>query len=228
MLSYTSYMAQRLFEMHRILKDTGSIYLHCDPTASHYLKLVMDAVFGEKNFRNEIVWCYKGPSSAKRWYPRKHDIILFYGKTDAAFFNPDGARIDYTRVSGTGINSLTRGNRTPEEVQKLEAAYAKRGKLIEDYWIDIPGGGHMSKHEHLGYPTQKPLALYERIIKASSNAKDIVLDPFAGCGTTVEAAIKNNRRVIGIDILPFAATAHQSASDTPEWKGGVPRARRAS
>ena len=203
-LSYTSYMAQRLFEMHRILKNTGSIYLHCDPTASHYLKLVMDAVFGEKNFRNEIVWCYKGPSSAKRWYSRKHDIILFYGKTDAAFFNPDGARIDYTRVSGTGISSLARGNRTPEEVQTLEAAYAERGKLIEDYWIDIPGGGHMSKHEHLGYPTQKPVALYERIIKASSNPGDIVLDPFAGCGTTIEAAIKNNRRVIGIDILPFA------------------------
>ena len=100
--------------------------------------------------------------SAKRWFPRKHDIILFYGKTVSAFFNPDGARVAYTRVTRTGGSSLARGNRTREEVKALEAAYTERGKLVEDYWVDIPGPGHMPKRERLGYPTQKPLALYER------------------------------------------------------------------
>lgn len=204
MLAYLSYMAERLAVMHRLLKPTSSLYLHCDPTASHYLKALMDCLFGPENFRNEIVWGYKGPSNAKRWFPRKHDIILFYGKTASAKFYPDGVRVAYNRITGTGKNSLARGKRTPEEVQAIETTYAERGKLVEDYWSDIPGAGHMPKHERLGYPTQKPLALLERIIKASSKEGEIVFDPFCGCGTTMVAADKLSRKWIGIDISPHA------------------------
>ena len=210
MRAYLAFMGPRLAEMHRVLKSTGSIYLHCDPTASHYLKGLMDAIWDQNNrakneyFRNEIVWGYKGPSSAKRWFPRKHDIILFYGKTEFAFFNPDGARVAYNRVTGTGGSSLARGNRTSEEVKALETAYTKRGKLVEDYWMDFPGPGHMSRLERLGYPTQKPRLLYERMIKASSNEDDIVLDPFCGCGTTIDAAHTLHRQWMGIDITILA------------------------
>ncbi len=204
MRAYLSFMGPRLAEMHRVLTPTGSIYLHCDPTASHYLKCVMDTIFGGENFRNEIVWGYKGPSSAKRWFPRKHDIILFYGKTMSAFFNPDGARVSYNRVTRTGSSSLARGKRTREEIKALEATYTERGKLVEDYWVDIPGSGHMSKHERLAYPTQKPRSLYERMIKASSKEGDIVLDPFCGCGTTIDAAHTLNRQWMGIDITILA------------------------
>ena len=209
MMAYLVMMGIRIVEMHRLLKDTGSLYLHCDPTASHYLKIILDAIFGTNNFRNEIVWGYKGPTNTKHWFPRKHDIILFYGKTKSAIFNPDNLRVDYTRISGTGINSLTRGDRTPEEVQALEAEYATRGKLIEDYWVDIPGAGHMSKHERLGYPTQKPIELYKRIIAASSNEGDLILDPFCGCGTTLMAAEAEGRQWIGIDLTYLAIGAVQ-------------------
>ena len=204
MLAYLSYMAERLVVLHRLLKPTGSIFLHCDATAAHHLKLLMDCIFGPENFRNEIVWCYKGPSNTKRWFPRKHDTIFFYGKSPEAKFYPDGARVAYSRITGTGHTSLTRGSRTREEVQALETAYAERGKLVEDYWTDIPAGGHIPKHERLGYPTQKPLALLERIIKASTVEGDIVLDPFCGCGTTVVAADNLNRKWLGIDISPHA------------------------
>ena len=201
MLSYTSYMAQRLFEMHRVLKDTGSIYLHCDPTASHYLKLVMDAVFGEKNFRNEIVWCYTRMSAkGQRQLSRAHDVILWYTKGDEWLFNVDDIRLPY--ASGSKA-------REGQTLNRLGSGYSKEGvtvlnplgKFPEDWITHIP---YLRGKERLGYPTQKPLALYDRIIKASSNPGDIVLDPFAGCGTTIEAALTNNRRVIGIDILPFA------------------------
>lgn len=178
MLSYTSYMAQRLFEMHCILKDTGSIYLHCDPTASHYLKLIMDAIFGEKNYQNEIVWCYGLGGSSPKVFSRKHDIIFFYTKSSKWYFEKPS-------------------------MPSTSAMMAGKEKGMVDYWVDIPTINNMAK-ERLGYPTQKPLALYERIIKASSNRDDLVLDPFAGCGTTIEAARKNNRNAIGIDILPFA------------------------
>ena len=200
MLSYTSYMAERLFMMHRILKDTGSIYLHCDPYASHYLKLVMDAIFGEKNFRNEIVWCYTGPSNTKRWFPRKHDILLFYAKSNH-IFNCDEVRIPY--AESTIKRSKYGGNPSGGMQFKSRQTHPSGGKIPEDWWNDIYPIKHY-RNENLHYPTQKPLALYERIIKASSNPGDLVLDPFAGCGTTIEAAKKNGRDVIGIDILPFA------------------------
>ena len=194
MLSYTSYMAERLFMMHRILKDTGSIYLHCDPYASHYLKLVMDAIFGEKNFRNEIVWCYAGGGTPKWDYPRKHDIIFRYSKGTNVTFNV--AYRPYGKHNTTGERATDRGG-------TRKKAYRKEGTPLNDWWTDIKPVINWSS-ERLNYPTQKPLALYERIIKASSNPGDRVLDPFAGCGTTIEAAAKNGRDVIGIDILPFA------------------------
>ena len=188
--------------MHRILKPTGSIYLHCDPTASHYLKIVMDAVFGEKNFRNEIVWHYKGNSTPKRKFPAKHDTILYYA-SNKAIFNP--ILVPYAETT------LKRYNHTDEAGRrykisalregKQEKVYMAEGKMADSVW-DIPP--IRKKTERLGYPTQKPITLYERIIKASSKPDDLVLDPFAGCGTTIEAARKNNRRAIGIDILPFA------------------------
>lgn len=194
MLSYTSYMAERLFIMHRILKETGSIYLHCDPYASHYLKLVMDAIFGEKNFRNEIVWCYAGGGTPKWDYPRKHDIIFRYSKGTNVTFNVEYRR--YGKHNTTGERATDRGGTRKKE-------YRKEGTPINDWWTDIKPVINWSS-ERLNYPTQKPLTLYERIIKASSNPGDCVLDAFAGCGTTIEAAKKNGRDVIGIDILPFA------------------------
>ena len=199
MLSYTSYMAERLFMMHQILKDTGSIYLHCDPYASHYLKLVMDAVFGEKNYRNEIVWFYDdAPGRATRWFPRKHDILLSYTKGKTWTFNGDAVRVPILEASKERYES----ERVIGGRSYIGGESARIGKIPEDVW-KIPVVKQNSE-QALGYPTQKPLALYERIIKASSNPGDLVLDPFAGCGTTIEAAAKNGRDVIGIDILPFA------------------------
>lgn len=193
MLSYTSYMAERLFMMHRILKDTGSLYLHCDPYASHYLKLVMDAIFGEKNFQNEVIWYYKNASRGKKRLAKAHDVILWYSKMPENYvFNRDDILVPFE--SGMTEWRYTKGGQTGQEMPK--------GKTPDDV-IVMPALNAMSD-ERLGYPTQKPLALYERIIKASSNPGDLVFDPFAGCGTTIEGAKKNGRDVIGIDILPFA------------------------
>ena len=199
MAAFLCWLGARLMECHRILRPDGSLYLHIDHTAHAYAKVLMDTIFGRDNFRNEIVWGYKGPSNTTRWFPRKHDTILFYAKSDAAKFNRDAVRIPYKRISGTGRNSLARGARTNEQVRVAEAEYAKRGKVIEDYWTDIAGGGHIPTNERTGYPTQKPLALYERIIKASSNEGDVVLDPFCGCATTPVAAERLGRRWIGMD-----------------------------
>ncbi len=198
--AFLCWLGVRLMEMHRILRDDGSIYLHIDHTAHAYVKALMDAIFGRKNFRNEIVWCYKGPSNTQRWFPRKHDSILFYAKSDQTGFNRDAIRVPYIRITGTGHNSLSRGNRTNAQVKAVERAYKERGKVPEDHWTDIAGGGHIPKGERTGYPTQKPLRLYERMIKASSNEDDIVLDPFCGCATTPIAAERLGRKWIGIDI----------------------------
>ena len=201
--AFLCFMGVRLMEMRRVLKQTGSIYLHCDPTASHYLKALMDAVFGRKNFRNEIIWAYTGPSNTIRWFPRKHDTILYYAKSDMAGFNRDDVRIPYKQLNvqhqkegeGRGIGgNLTHGNVDD---------YRERGKVPEDYWLEDRDGMSpvgRSPKERTGYPTQKPLALYERIIKASSNEGDIVLDPFAGCATTAVAAERLNRQWVAIDL----------------------------
>ena len=203
MLSYTSYMAQRLFEMHRILKPTGSIYLHCDPTASHYLKLVMDAVFGDKNFRNEIIWAYRRWPAKQTNFQRMHDVILRYSKSTKVIWNQLYEPLAKTTLKSDGGKKIINiFNTEGRRIRGVKSGEDSPGAPIRDVW-DVGVIAPTAK-ERLGYPTQKPLALYERIIKASSNSDDLVLDPFAGCGTTIEAARKNNRRAIGIDILPFA------------------------
>ena len=190
MMSYLTYMVQRIIEMHRVLKDTGSFYLHCDPTASHYLKILLDDIFGKNNFRNEISWCYTGPSGAKKNFPAKHDVILRYSKSDEYIFNWKDIRIPYVRLETGKTHSIF----------KKSATLSNEGKIPEDYWYDIPSGGHISPKERTGYRTQKPLALLHRIIKASSNEGDIVMDPFCGCATTCVAAQQFGRKWIGIDL----------------------------
>ena len=177
MATYICFMAVRLIEMRRVLKNDGSIYVHCDPTSSHYIKQLMDAVFGVANFRNEIIWSYGLGGSSRRTFSRKHDVILFYTKSDQYTFNKP---------------------QTPAKSQRLKG----RMKGATDVW-DIPSLNNMAR-ERTGYPTQKPLALYERIIAASANEGDIVLDPFCGSGTTLLAAQRLNRRWIGIDANPTA------------------------
>jgi site-specific DNA-methyltransferase (adenine-specific) len=201
MAAYLTYMAQRTIEMHRILKDTGSLYLHCDPTASHYLKILLDEIFGKNNFRNEIVWCYTGPSGVKKNFPAKHDIIFRYSKSKDCLFNADAVRIAYKELhSDKGKKSAIWGDEGKLQSKETREQYVERGKIPEDWWNDIPSGGHISSKERTGYPTQKPLALLNRIIQASSNAGDIVLDPFCGCATTCVAAQQLDRKWIGIDI----------------------------
>ena len=202
MQAYLTFMAVRLLEMKRLLKDTGSIYLHCDPTASHYLKQLMDAVFSHKQFLNEIAWCYTGPSNTKRWFPRKHDVILFYSKSRLThMFNRAAVRVPHKRQTlSAGATGMAGGKRSFEEIREKEAESLKRGKVVEDWWSDIASGSHMPKKERTGYPTQKPLALLERIIKASSSEGDMVLDPFCGCATTCVAAEKLGREWVGIDV----------------------------
>ena len=205
-MAYLVMMTARLIELHRVLKPSGSLYLHCDPTASHYLKLVLDQIFGAANFRNEIVWCYSGPSRALTNFPDKHDVIFRYSKGRKVTFNPDSIRIPYSesfinrRKYAEGKGGIYKGRvRSQAETE----AY-KKGKPPEDWWIDIPTGGQLSRKERLGYETQKPLKLLERIIQASSNEGDVILDPFCGCGTAVVAAQKLDRRWIGIDITHLA------------------------
>ena len=193
--SYLYYMMERLRACHKVLKKTGSIYLHCDYRASHYLKMVMDEIFDDQNFRNEIIWCFTGPSRQKKDFPDKHGTILRYSKTDDYYFNPEAIRIPYKKSNiATGRTSVV-GRAKDEDLLKLDI----QGKLPEDWWSDIATVGY--KHSEItGYPTQKPEALLERIIKASSNEGDLVLDPFCGCGTAIVVAHKFNRRWIGIDI----------------------------
>jgi len=231
-LAYLTMMTIRLLELHKVLKPTGSLYLHCDPTASHYLKIVMDVIFGKKNFRNEIVWCYTGPSAARKDFPRKHDIILRYSKTDEPVFNPDDVKVPYSesflsrREYKEGKGGIYGGR---EEKGKDTEMY-KEGKLVEDWWNDIPSGGQISRTELLGYPTQKPEKLLERIILASSDKGSWVLDPFCGCGTTVAVAERLKRNWVGIDITILAIHVirdrllRQFSSLNPEdlTIGGIP------
>jgi site-specific DNA-methyltransferase (adenine-specific) len=250
MMAYLVMMAARLVELHRVLKPTGSLYLHCDPTASHYLKVVLDTIFGPERFVNEIVWKRTTThSDAKRWSPVS-DTLLFYTKTNAFTWNPQYAghnpeyvtdKYRYDDHDGRGpytLDNMTSPNPRPnmmyewkghasppngwryskETMGKLDVegriwypdSKDKRlrlkrylnempGRIFDNIWLDVfPINSQAA--ERLGYPTQKPLALLERIIQASSNPGDVVLDPFCGCGTTIAAAQKLERRWIGIDI----------------------------
>ena len=255
MMAYLVMMAPRLVELQRVLKPTGSIYLHCDPTASHYLKILMDTVFGKQNFKNEVVWRRYGSHNdvgqGSRHFGRVHDLLLYYVKDRESRWNqvfvplsesyvastyrlsdPDtGRRFTTTPLTGPGgaekgnpvyeWNGHTRAWRynkeTMESLDREERLHysgtgyprqklyldESKGVLVQDMWADINplAGAHK---ERLGYPTQKPEALLERIIQASSNEGDVVLDPFCGCGTAVAAAEKLGRRWIGIDVTHLA------------------------
>ena len=195
--NYLIYMAVRLIEMHRILKDTGSLYLHCDQTMSHFLKILLDCIFGGNNFRNEIVWCYHGPGSPKmRQFNRKSDTIFWYSKSNQKWvFNSDTVRIPFKDAKQTLRSAMsTTGTFSKEDIEK----YREKGKIPENWWeMRIAA---RSKKEYLGYPTQKPIALLERIIKASSNKGDLILDPFCGCATACLVAEQLERKWIGIDV----------------------------
>ncbi|HYT46397.1 MAG TPA: DNA methyltransferase, partial [Methylomirabilota bacterium] len=246
MMAYLVMMAARLVELHRVLKPTGSLYLHCDPTASHYLKILLDTIFEPKNFRNEIVWKrFNFHADAKR-FGKVTDRILFYTKTEDFTFNllkvpyskeyeaskfthvdENGRRFrlsDLNPPGGRGpiyeFHGVTKPWRiTKERMLQLEAegriyagsriAQLKRyldeleGQAVTELWSEIDPINPMS-NERLGYPTQKPLALLERIIQASSNPDSVILDPFCGCGTAIASAQKLGRKWIGIDITHLA------------------------
>ncbi len=241
MQSYLCMMGIRLLEMHRILKSTGSLYLHCDPTASHYLKLLLDTVFGQDNFRNEIVWHYKSfHGNVRRYYARKHDTLLMYTKSSKWVFNrqwedDNTDTIDFQRwrdylVDGRYILAknmpvqdtrftrylrrwIREEGRNPEP---SEVVYEVRGQALDTVW-DIKPIDPKDKNERLGYPTQKPRGLLERIIEASSNKGNIVLDPFCGCATTLVAAENLERKWIGIDLSSVAGRLVRERLRGPEF-----------
>jgi len=209
MMAYLTYMAQRIIEMHRVLKDTGSLYLHCDPTASHYLKILLDEIFGKNNFRNEIIWHY-GQRTAfhKQHFSRKHDIILFYSKSNQSFFGKVSRAWDRESFLSNRHDVLidddgreyiwSDGGKKGQRYIRYVDDVLEAGKPLDSVW-DIPILNSSAK-ERTGYPTQKPLALLRRIIEASSNVGEIVFDPFCGCATTCVAAQQLDRKWIGIDI----------------------------
>jgi len=201
---YLVMMTLRILELHRVLKSTGSFYLHCDPTASHYLKTICDAIFNVRNVRNEIIWSYKKWAVSQKMFSRNHDVILFYSKNiNEQKFNillQERAESTLKRFGKKKIVSAIdeSGKRVPSQTLNEESEGVKMG----DVW-DVPILAPVSK-ERLGYPTQKPRALLERIIQASSNEGDVILDGFCGCGTTLDAAEYLKRKWIGIDISPIA------------------------
>ena len=253
MAAYLSMMAIRLLELHRVLKSTGSIYLHCDATAGHYLKVIMDVIFGAKNFRNEIIWQKIRVTKAQtRGFGNVNDLILFYTKSDKFVFHPQFRELDpkyieshYKKDQKTGklytdVSMLQRGSGAPRRFgdvlltppegrhwiwsqeridqamkdgliiftskgrpRKVQYIDDIEGDVVDNIWTDISPINSQSK-ERLPYPTQKPLALLERIINSSSNKDDIILDPFCGCGTAIVAANKLNRKWIGIDVTYLA------------------------
>ena len=202
MFSYLVMMALRLIEMRRLLKPTGSIYLHCDPFASHYLRITMDSIFGRKNFRNEIIWCYEVGARSKSHFGRKHDTLLFYTKSDSYVFNADDVRLKRKKthmkieIDNDGREWQVKKDKKTGRIYRYPI---DEGALCPDWWTKLPSLNRSAK-ERLGYPTQKPLALLQRVIKASSKARDIVFDPFAGCATTLIAAQAEGREWAGIDL----------------------------
>ncbi|WPC23061.1 DNA methyltransferase [Brachyspira hyodysenteriae] len=200
-LAYLVFMARRLRVMRYKLKDTGSLFLHCDPTASHYIKVILDGIFGHKNFRNEIVWHYKTGGASKRHFSRKHDIILWYSKDNSYNFYPMKEK-SYTKSKYRKAGIINYGKGNAEFFEDEKGVY----NLINmhDVW-EISYINSQAK-ERLGYPTQKPSELLERIIKATTKKGDIVMDPFCGCGTTLDAAQKLNRKWIGIDICMLSVS----------------------
>ena len=233
--AFLCWLGVPVLEKHRVLKPTGSLYLHIDHTAHAYVKAMMDAIFGRKNFRNEVVWTYgqsaRGAKAIASQFARNHDIILLYSKGANSVFNRiyvnDRHSVDklpsHIRIDKAGAyKTAPRGDYTDESVTRLEAegriyrtssgnirikyplqiekGFVLEPKVAGSSWADIPDMMHAPKSQRTGYPTQKPVDLYERMIKASSNPGDVVLDPFAGCATTCVAAESLGRQWIGIDI----------------------------
>jgi len=249
------------FQLARVLKQTGSFVYHCDWHASHYVKVMLDQIFGESGFRNEIIWHYggRGAKAIANQFPRNHDVLLWYTKSDnhayvkqyvEREYTPTEARAKTFRTDKDGrwFKTAPRGDYTDESVKQLReegrihdtstgsirVKYflpTRSGKIIErallgDVWDDIPDAMHMGK-ERLGYPTQKPLALLDRIIASTSNKSDIVLDAFCGCGTALIAAQRLGRKWIGIDISPTACRVMAKRlrveglrEDEAAWKSG--------
>ncbi len=227
-LAYLSMMTSRLIELHRVLKSTGSIYLHCDPTASHYLKIVMDTIFGEENFRDEIIWHYTKMNNTTQGWIQNHDVILFYTKSSDYIFNIQYSEEEsalYSRlVKLIDKDNKLRWYKAKTVKQQLLDSYISSTKkrigreLVDsDIIIDFESKGKKkfdnvwyipiikgNSKEFLGYQTQKPEALMKLIIEASSNKNDMILDPFCGCGTTLAVAEKLDRKWVGIDITPLA------------------------
>lgn len=201
MMAYLVNMAIRLKELRRALKPTGSIYLHCDPTASHYLKVMIDSIFGEENFRNEIIWHYRRWTGKAKKFQQLHDIIFFYTKGDKYTFNV--LFTDYTKGSKERkMGGVLHRFKNGKEYLVSKRSLNEKGVRENDVW-QIPFVAPSAK-ERLGYPTQKPEALLEKIVKASSDKGDWVLDPFCGCGTTIAIAHGLDRKWIGIDITYLA------------------------
>ena len=194
-ISYLRMLYPRLLLMNDLLSRTGSIYVHIDWHIGHYVKLFMDEIFGKQNFNNEIIWCYTGPTNQKRNFPRKHDVILYYHKSDEWLFNGDDVRVAFKKSNKSGGKTSLAGRKEDEILEELDA----KGKIPEDWWPDIADLGKVH-NEDVGYSTQKPLSLLERIIKASSNEGDLVCDFFGGSGTTAAVAERLGRRWITCDI----------------------------
>lgn len=200
MMAYLVMMASRLVELRRILKSTGSLYLHCDPTASHYLKIILDGIFESSNFRNEIVWCYRGAGYPKKDFGKRHDIIFRYAKSKNFIFNLDDVRMPYAQATQERFKHKIGNKRKGRDYG--DQTLNPKGRHPDDWWEIQPIAP--SAKDRLGYPTQKPIELLEKIILASSNPGDIILDPFCGCGTALHAAEKLKRKWIGIDITHLA------------------------
>ncbi len=164
--AFLCFMAVRLLEMHRVLKETGSLYLHCDPTASHYLKTLLDAIFGKKNFINEIVWCYKTGGASSKTFAKKHDLIFFYSKSKNYIFNPIKEK-SYTKSKNRKSGIVNYGAGTAEFFEDEKGVF--NYVYTKDWWTEFPYINSQSK-ERVGYPTQKPISLYERILEASSTS----------------------------------------------------------
>ena len=219
MQSYLIMMAVRLLEMRRILKPTGSIYLHCDPTASHYLKLLMDGIFGRANFQNEIVWCYRKWTRRATRFSAAHDIMLLYSKDETPTYNVQHVPVSkgtMRRWKGQAQDSVF------VDGVRQQIATDKESKTPCPDWWEISIINPNAK-ERTGYPTQKPLALLERVIAASSNPGDMVLDPFCGCATALVAADRLQRAWAGIDLSPLAVKLvdERIAEDRGLWGGAT-------
>jgi DNA modification methylase len=204
MPSYQIWLNARVLEMKRLLKHSGTIFVHLDYHASHYVKIELDKIFGSDNFLNEIVWCYTGPAKNTRGFPRKHDTIFRYSKSNEFFYTDEKIKIPYSesflsrRKYSEGKAGIF-GPKYSENDEKKKNSKYEEGKSPEDWWNDIPSGGQISRNERIGYPTQKPEKLLERIIQSCSKEGDVVADFFCGGGTTPAVAQKLNRRWIACD-----------------------------